>query len=152
MQEILQQLGALFLGATPTVLLFIVLVVAYQLLVQGPLSAALKERRARTVGAVENANKAIAEADAKADEYAVKLRQAKAEVYKAREQRLKQWNAERDAALDRARKAAAAQVDEARGQLEAEAQAARKSIQSSAGELAGGVVRAVLPLATGGSR
>jgi F-type H+-transporting ATPase subunit b len=152
MQEILQQLGALFLGATPTVLLFIVLVVAYQLLVQGPLSAALKERRARTVGAVENADRAIAQAGAKADEYAAKLRQAKAEVYKAREQRLKQWNAERDAALDTVRKAAATQVEEARAKLDAEAQAARKSIQSSAGDLAGRVVRAVLPLAAGGSR
>ena len=44
----------------PTALLFIVLVLAYQFLVQGPLTAALKERRARTEGAVEAAHKAIA--------------------------------------------------------------------------------------------
>src|ERR1700686_539387 len=100
MQEIIQQVGALLLGAVPTVLLFIVLVLAYQFLVQGPLSATLRERRARTDGAVEDAHKAIARAEARAAEYAAKLRQARAEVYKVREQRVKQWNMDRDAALD----------------------------------------------------
>jgi len=152
MQDILQQLEALFLGAIPTMLLFIVLVAAYQLLVQGPLTATLKERRARTEGAVEDAHKAIADADARADEYAARLRQARAEVYKAREQQVKQWLGERDAALDEARKAAGARVSQARAELEAEAAQARKTIQSSAGELAGQVVRAVLPQAAGGSR
>jgi F-type H+-transporting ATPase subunit b len=37
-------------------------------------------------------------------------------------------------------------------ELEAEAADARKSIQASAGDLANQVVRAVLPLAAGGSR
>ena len=37
MQEIVQQLETLFIGAMPTILLFIVLVMAYQFLVQGPL-------------------------------------------------------------------------------------------------------------------
>lgn len=152
MQDILPQLEALFLGAIPTMLLFIVLVAAYQLLVQGPLTATLKERRARTEGAVEDAHKAIADADARADQYATRLRQARAEVYKAREQRVKQWMAERDTALDAARKAAGATVTQAREELEAEAAQARKAIQSSAGELAGQVVRAVLPQAAGGSR
>jgi F-type H+-transporting ATPase subunit b len=104
MQEIIQQLGTLFLSSVPTILLFIVMVVAYQFLVQGPLTATLKERRARTEGAVEDAHNAIAQAEAKADEYAAKLRQARAEIFKIREQRVKQWNAERDAVLDAARK------------------------------------------------
>jgi F-type H+-transporting ATPase subunit b len=80
MQEIVQQLEGLFLGAVPTMVLFIVLVVAYQLLVQGPLTATLKERRARTDGAQEDARKAIAQAEARAAEYAEKLRQARSEV------------------------------------------------------------------------
>jgi F-type H+-transporting ATPase subunit b len=152
MSEILQQLGGLFLGASPTIFLFIVLVVAYQLLVQGPLSATLKERRARTVGAVEDAQKAIAQAEARAAEYDAKLRLARAEIYRAREQRLKQRTAERDAALDAARKAAGVTVSEARAGFEDESQAARKTIQSSAADLASQVVRAVLPAAAGGSR
>jgi F-type H+-transporting ATPase subunit b len=152
MQEIIQQVGTLMLGAVPTVLLFIVLVLSYQFLVQGPLTATLKQRRARTDGAVEDAQKAIEQAEARAAEYAAKLRQARAEVYKVREQRVKQWNSERDAALDAARKVAGQKVSEARLELEAEAAAARMSIQASAGDLANQVVRAVLPLAAGGSR
>jgi F-type H+-transporting ATPase subunit b len=152
MQEIVQQVEALLLGAVPTVLLFIVLVLAYQFLVQGPLTATLKQRRARTEGALEDAQKAIALAETRAAEYEAKLRQARAEVYKAREQRVKQRNAERDAALDAARKVAGLKVNQAKAELDTEASAAQRSIQASAGELANQVVRAILPLAAGGSR
>jgi F-type H+-transporting ATPase subunit b len=152
MQEIIQQLETLFLGSIPTILLFLVLVLAYQFLVQGPLTATLKERRARTDGAIEDAHRAIAEAEAKAAEYAAKLRQARGEVFKIREERVKQWSAERDAALDVARKAAGVKVSQAKTELEAEAALAKKAIQASAADLARQVVRAVLPAAAGGSR
>lgn len=152
MLEVMQQVGALMVGAIPTALLFIVLVIAYQFLVQGPLSATLRERRARTEGAMEAAQKAIALAEARAAEYQEKLRQARATVYKGREQRVKQWNAERDAALEAARKAAGARVRQARAALDEEAAAARETIQASAGELAEQVANAVLPVAVGGSR
>jgi F-type H+-transporting ATPase subunit b len=152
MLQIVQQLGGFFLNAVPTMLLFIVLVLAYQLLVQGPLHATLKERRARTVGAIEDAQKAIELAEARAEEYDLKLRQARSEVYKVREQRVKQWTAERDAALDQARKAAGQKVLAARAALQADADEARQSIERAAGELASQVVRAVLPAAAGSSR
>jgi F-type H+-transporting ATPase subunit b len=152
MQEIIQQVGSFLVGAVPTMLLFIVLVLAYQFLIQGPLNAALKQRRALTVGAIEDAHKAIERAETRAAEYTAKLRQARAEVYKVREQRVKQWTAERDAALDLAREAAGQKVEQARIELEAEAAHARKSIEAAAGELASQVVRAVLPAAAGGSR
>lgn len=147
-----QQLGAFFVGAIPTTLLFIVLVIAYQLLIQKPLTATLKERRARTQGAVEDAQKAIAEAEARANEYADKLRQARNEVFKVREQRVQQWTAERDAALDVARKAAGLKVSQAKAELEAEAAQARITIQASAGDLARQVVRAILPVTAGETR
>jgi F-type H+-transporting ATPase subunit b len=152
MQEILSQIGALLVGSIPTAVLFVVLVAAYQFLVQGPLTKTLNERRARTVGAVEEAQKAIALAEAKAADYAAKLREARVEVYKIREARVKQWSAERDAALDVARKAAAQKVSQARAEIETEAAQARMSIQASAGELASQVVRAILPMAAGGIR
>ncbi len=152
MQEILQQLGELFLEAIPTALLFIVLVLAYQFLIQGPLTAVLARRRALTEGAMEDARSAIAEAEAKAAQYAERLRQARSDAYKVREQRLKQWSAERDATLDAARKAAGQRVREAKADLDAEADSARKVIQASAADLAGQAIRAVLPAAAGGSR
>ena len=152
MEDIVQQVGALLLGAIPTMLLFVVLVSAYQLLVQGPLQRTLAERRARTEGAVENAHRAIAEAEAKAAEYAEKLRQARAEIFKMREQRTKQRNAEREAKLDVARKVAGAKVSEAKAEMDTETERAKQAIQGSAGELANQVVRAVLPLAAGSTR
>jgi F-type H+-transporting ATPase subunit b len=152
MQEILQQLGALLVGAVPTALLFIVLVLAYQFLIQGPLTATLKKRRALTVGAMDDARKAIERAEARTAEYAAKLRQARAEAYRLREERIQQWGRERDAALDAARKSAGDNVNQATAQVEAEAEAARKAIQASAAELAGQAIRAVLPAAAGGSR
>jgi F-type H+-transporting ATPase subunit b len=152
MEEIIQQVGTLLLGSVPTILLFIVLVLAYQFLVQGPLTATLKRRHALTEGAIEDAHKAIAKAEARAAEYDAKLRQARGEVYKAREQRVKQWNAERDAALDAARKATGVKVSQAKAELDGEADAARRTIQVSAADLANQVVRAVLPQAAGGSR
>lgn len=152
MQENIQYLQGLFLAAIPTALLFIVLVLAYQFLVQRPLTATLKERRARTEGALEEAHKAIARAEARAAEYAANLRRARAEIFKAREERIKKWNAERDAALDAARKSAGAKVNQARTEIETEAASARQSIQASVAELADRVVRAVLPVTAGSSR
>jgi len=150
--SLVDQVGQLIQGALPTVVLFILLVLAYQFLVQGPLSRALRERRARTEGAMEEAQKAIARAEERAGEYAAKLRQARAEVYKVREQHVKQWSAERDAALDVARKAAGQKVSQAKAEIDAEAAKAKQAIDASAGELAGRVVRAVLPAAVGGTR
>jgi F-type H+-transporting ATPase subunit b len=152
MDEIIQQVGTLLLGAIPTALLFIVLVLCYQFLVQKPLSRTLDERRARTEGAIEDAHRAIARAEARAAEYANKLRQARAEIFKIREQRIKQWNSERDAALDSARKSAGLKVSQAKAELEAEAGNARQAIQASAADLASQVVRAVLPMTAGGTR
>ena len=152
MQEILQQVGALLVGAIPTAGLFLVLVVAYQILIQGPLTQTLTKRRALTTGAVEDARKAIEKAEARAAEYAEKLRLARAEAYKIREQRVKQWNAERDAALETARNAAGDTVSKARAEVDAEAASARRAIEASASDLAGLAVRAVLPVAAGGTR
>lgn len=152
MQEIFQQLQGYFIGAVPTALLFLVLVLAYQFLIQEPLTATLKERRARTEGAVEAAHKAIGQAEARAAEYDAKLRQARAEIFRAREERIKQWSAEREAALDAARKAAGARVNQAKAELEAEAEKARLLLRGSVAELTSQVVRAVLPAAAGGSR
>ena len=152
MQEIIQQLGDLVLSSLPTLILFIILVLAYQGLVQGPLSQTLKERRARTSGAMDAANKAIAAAEAKAAEYANKLRQARAEVFRAREQRLQQAAKEQEAILDAARKASNQRVLESKHGLDKEAEAARTAVMATADQLAEQVVRAVMPATAGGTR
>jgi F-type H+-transporting ATPase subunit b len=152
MQEIIQQLAQLLLSAVPTALLFIVLVISYQILIQGPLTATLARRRALTEGAMEDAKRAIAQAEAKTAEYAERLRHARADAFKVREQRIKQWSAERDAALEAARKSAGERVRQEAAAIEEEAASARRTIQASVADLANQAVRAVLPAAAGGSR
>jgi len=145
MDEILKQLGGLVLGSVPTIVLFILLVAAYGLLVRRPLDRVLAERRKRTTGAVEQARGAITAAEAETAAYEDKLRAAKSEIFQAREQKLKQWNAERDAALDQARQATQQRVRSARHEIELAASSARQQIEVLSVELSAQVLRAVLP-------
>lgn len=151
MQEIILQVGALLLGSIPTLILFIFLVIAYQFLVQTPMTRMLAERRSRTLGAVEVAQKSIAAAESRAAEYAEQLRLARAEVFRAREQKMQEWAADRDAAIAVARTRAAEQVNQAQAALAAEVATARQTLLVSADELAMQVVRAILPKGAGQS-
>jgi F-type H+-transporting ATPase subunit b len=145
MNEILNQLGGLVLGSVPTMILFLVLVVAYGYLVRRPLDRILTERRARTSGAVEQAKNAIAAAEAKTDEYEDGLRKARAEILAAREARLKQWATERDAALSAAREATNEKVKAAKVEIESSVEAARQQIEGASAGLSEQILRAVMP-------
>jgi F-type H+-transporting ATPase subunit b len=145
MDQILRQLVGLVLGSVPTMILFIVLVVAYGLLVRGPLDKVLAERRARTSGAVEQARNAIAAAETETTQYEDRLRAAKNEIFQAREQKLKKWNAERDAALEQVRQAAQEKIKAARQEVEQSAVTARLQIEGMSSELSAQILKAVLP-------
>ena len=145
MDEILNQLGGLALGAVPTMALFLLLVVAYGLLVRRPLERVLAERRARTTGAVEQARAAIAEAEARTAEYEARLRKARAEVLAEREERLKQWGADRDRALAEVRAATVEKVKAAKGEIEQSVAIAQLQIEGASAELSEQILRAVLP-------
>jgi F-type H+-transporting ATPase subunit b len=145
MDQILQQLGGLVLGSVPTMVLFILLVVAYGLLVRRPLDRVLAERRARTSGAVEQARSAIAAAEAETTQYEDKLRKAKAEIFQARDQKLKQWAAEREAVLAEVRKHAQDHVRGARQEIEQSAHEARLQIAGLSDQLSAQILAAVLP-------
>jgi F-type H+-transporting ATPase subunit b len=144
MDEILHQLGELVLGSVPTMILFVLLIALYGVLVRRPLDRVLAERRARTLGAVEQARGAMATAEAETSMYEEKLRRAKEEIYRAREQKLKQWNAEREAALDEVRQATQQRIRVARQDIEQSAQEARTKIEGSSAELSSLVLAAVL--------
>jgi F-type H+-transporting ATPase subunit b len=145
MDQILNQLGELVLGSVPTMILFILLVAAYGLLVRRPLDRILAERRARTSGAVEQARSAIAAAEAETTAYEDKLRAAKAEIFQARDQKLKQWNAEREAALAQVRQLMQERVRGARQEIEQSSQQARLQIVALSDELSSRILDAVLP-------
>jgi F-type H+-transporting ATPase subunit b len=145
MNEILQQLGGLVLGSVPTMVLFLLLVVAYGLLVRRPLMATLAERRARTSGALEKARVAISAVEAKTADYEERVRKAKAEIFAAREQRVKQLNAQREEALAQARGATSERVKWAKAEIEQGVLAARQQIEGMSAELSAQIMRAVLP-------
>jgi F-type H+-transporting ATPase subunit b len=145
MDELLHQIGDLALGAVPTMILFILLVLAYRFILYGRLLGVRAERRERTAGAFERSRLAIAEADVRAQEYEAKLRAARAEIFRAREQRIRQWNAERENALGAARLAAQERVHAAQTALQGQGAETRKQIEASAGQLAAQVLAAVLP-------
>ena len=133
------------LGSVPTMVLFILLVAAYGLLVRRPLDKVLAERHARTSGAVEQAKGAIAAAEAETSAYEEKLRAAKAEIFKARDQKLKQWNAEREEALSQVRQKTQERVRGARQEIDKSAQEARLQIAGLSDELSSRILNAVLP-------
>jgi F-type H+-transporting ATPase subunit b len=145
MDQILNQLGELVLGSVPTMVLFILLVAFYGLLVRRPLDRVLAERRARTSGAEEQARSAIATAEAETTAYEDKLRAAKAEIFLARDQKLKQWNAERDAAIAQVRNLTQERIRGARHEIEQSAQEARLRIIGTSDDLSSRILNAVLP-------
>lgn len=143
--DILHSLGSLIIGAVPTMILFILLVIAYSILVQRPLERTLAERRTRTTGAMEQARGAIAAAEAETAVYEDKLRAARAEIAADRDRRLKQRQAERDRALAVAREQAQGRVATAKNEIEASAEAARRQIDAVVSDLGERIVRAILP-------
>jgi F-type H+-transporting ATPase subunit b len=145
MDRILHQLGDLLVGSVPTAIIFVLLVVAYRFLLYAPLTRTLAERRERTHGAIEKAVDAIAAADAKSQEYEAKLRAARAEIFRHREQMIQHWNVERDRALSSARLAAQERVRAAEATLKAQAEEARKEIEASTEQLAAQILQAILP-------
>ena len=145
MDAILHQLGGLVLGSVPTMVLFTTLVLLYGVLVRRPLEGVLRERRARTVGAVEQAREAIAAAEAETQVYEDKLRAAKAEILQAREARLKRWSDEREQTLDEVRLGTGQRVAAARQEIEASMSAAKAQIEAVSGELSNRILETVLP-------
>jgi F-type H+-transporting ATPase subunit b len=145
---ILHQLGDLFLRSVPTVVLFLLLLVAYRLLVHAPLLGVLAERRERTTGAMAKAEAAIRAAEARSQEYEAKLRAARAEIFRAREQRTQMLQRERERALEEARHGAQERIRAARQRLEAEAAEARKALEAKTDALAADILRAILPAAS----
>lgn len=143
--EILNQLGSLILGAVPTMILFVLLVIAYSFLVRRPLERTLAERRLRTTGAIEQARGAISAAEAETAVYEDKLRAARQQLLADRERRIRERQADRDRALASARQQAHARVDAAKAEIEASAEAARRQIEAAVVELGDRIIRTLLP-------
>ena len=150
MDETLRQLGELLLGAVPTVILLALLYVIYTLVVHKPLRRVLEERRNKTEGAVEKSRADIAAAEARTSEYELRLREARATVFRAQEARRKAALEARTAALNQARSRAQAQVQAAKAAIQKDREGAQAGLQAEAQALAAEIMRRVLAPAGAG--
>jgi F-type H+-transporting ATPase subunit b len=150
MDETLRQLGELLLGAVPTVILLGLLYVLYTLIVHKPLRRVLAERRSKTEGAVEKSRADIAAAEARTSEYELRLREARATVFRAQEARRKAALDARTEALNAARARAQAQVQAAKADIQKDREAAQGGLQAEAQALATEIIRRVLEPARAG--
>jgi F-type H+-transporting ATPase subunit b len=153
MDETLKQLGELLLRSIPTVLFLMIVWGLYRLLVHKKLEQILGQRHALTEGAVQEAQREIASAEARTSEYEQRLREARSAIYKAQEARRQQMVARQSAALAEARRQADEMIKQARAVLEKDVAAARTLLQQQADSLANEIIASILkPAAVGGGR
>jgi F0F1-type ATP synthase membrane subunit b/b' len=143
MQEIVHQLGELFLQAVPTVLIVLAFYLMLRTLFFKPLLAVMAEREARTAGARKAAAAAEAAGAEKVKQYQEALRKARAQVYLEQEAARKKLLDERAALLKEARNRAAAEVAAGKERVGKELAAARRDIEASVGQLAAEIARRV---------
>jgi len=144
MDQTLNQLGELLLGAVPTVILLALLYALYTAIVHKPLQRVLEERRSKTEGAVEKSKADIAAAEARTSEYEQRLREARAAVFRAQEARRQAALQARSNAVSEARSRAQAEVQAAKAGIESDRAAAEKGLLGEAEALAREIMRRVL--------
>jgi F0F1-type ATP synthase membrane subunit b/b' len=144
MQDIVHQLGELFLQAVPTVLILLVFYAVLRWLFFKPLLAVMAEREARTAGARKAAEAAQADAADKVKQYQEALKRAHAQVYAEQEAARKKLLAERAEQLKEARGKAVGEVAADKERVGKELVAARRDIEGSVAQLAAEIARRVL--------
>src|SRR5215475_7140981 len=144
MDQTLQQLGELLLGAVPTVILLTLLYALYTVIVHKPLRRVLEERRSKTEGAIEKSKADIAAADARTSEYEQRLREARAAIFRGQETKRQAALQARSNAVAAARSKAQAQVQAAKADIEQDRAAAEQGLQGEAATLAQEIIRRVL--------
>jgi len=141
---IVHQLGELFLGAVPTVLLILIFYLLMKSLFFKPLLAVMAERDARTIGAQKAAQAAEKAASEKLQQYQDALRQARAKLYAEQEAERKKLLDERAALLKDARAKSAAEVAKAKQRIASELLAARRDVEAGIAQLVAAIATRIL--------
>jgi len=144
MQQIVHQLGELFLQAAPTVLIVFLFYFILKSLFFGPLLRVMQERDDRTIGAQKAAEAAQAAAARKTREYQDALKQARAQVYAEQDAARRKLLEQRTAQLKDARDSAAGEVRAAKERIAQELAAARRDVEASSSQLAAAIARRML--------
>ena len=144
MQEIVHQLGELFLQAVPTAVIVLAFYVVLRFLFFKPLLAVMAEREARTAGAQKAAEAAQGAAAEKLKQYQDALKKARAQVYAEQEAGRKRLLDERAAQLKAVRTKTSHEVSVAKEGIAQELADARREVEASARQLATEIARRVL--------
>ena len=144
MEQTLQSLGGILLKSIPTIVFLIILHFYLKAMLFGPLDRILRQRRELTEGARKVAEDSLAVAKRKADEYDIKLREARGVVYKEQEDMRKRWLDEQGNEIAQARTRMEASVKTAREALAADAAAAQASLKDASSTLADQIADTVL--------
>jgi F-type H+-transporting ATPase subunit b len=144
MQEIVHQLGELFLQAVPTVLIILLFYFILRTLFFKPLLQVMAERDSRTVGAQKAAEAAQAAAAEKVKQYKEALKRARGQVYAEQETARKKLLEERAAQIKDARTKASGEVSAAKVRIAAELTAARRDVEATVAQLSAEIARRIL--------
>ena len=144
MQEIVHQLGELFLQAVPTVLIILLFYFILRALFFKPLLQVMAERDSRTVGAQKAAEAAQTAAAEKVKQYQEALKQARGQVYAEQEAARKKLLDERAAQLKDARTKASGEVSAGKERAAGELAATRREIEATVAQLSMEIARRIL--------
>jgi F0F1-type ATP synthase membrane subunit b/b' len=144
MQELLRQLGELFLQAIPTVVILFLFYLFMRSVFFKPILHAMDERHRRIEGARAEAETIQSETREKNNAYHNALKRARSEIYAEQESKRKVVLEERTRQVNAARGEAQQRVRGAKEEIARELGAARGAAAQQSDSLAGEIVRGVL--------
>jgi F-type H+-transporting ATPase subunit b len=144
MDQIVSQLGGLFLAAVPTVIIVFLFYLFLKWSFFRPIERVLHERAAKIEGAHKERDSLLAAAHEKDREYREALRKARAEIFAEQDAARRVALDERSAVVSKARAAATEDVHTARKRIAAEQEAAKGELEASTRQLAEEIAEAVL--------
>jgi len=142
--EILNQLGALFLAAVPTIIFVFLFYLFLRWSFFAPIERVLAERHKRADGARQEAESSRAAVQEKLRAYKEELRKARGEIFAEQESFRRLVLEERQNAVHAARLAAQQELQAAKRSLTADVEAAGAQLEQSSGVLAGEIAEAIL--------
>lgn len=144
MQELLRQLGELFLQAIPTVVLLFLFYLFMRPVFFKPILHAMDERHKRIQGARAETETLQSETREKNQAHQEALKHARAEIYAEQESKRKVVLEERTRRVNEARGEAQQRVKTAKQQIATELAEARSAAGEQSADLAGEIVRGIL--------
>ena len=136
MEAILQALGGILFRAIPSVVLLIFVHFYLKYVFFKPLGEVLAKRRALTQGAQASAEETLARAGEKTAMYELALREARTEIYREQEETRRRLVDEQTGRIDEARHKSHELIKAAEQRIVAEAEAAKRELQTAARSLA----------------